>query len=440
MLLLMKNTGQIMGVSWDKSASPTLTRTDSAIGMVATAGVDSAIVRNDFDAAPIFREILEVTDIYSNVFVRIPKFYIKKTDGAGYKTWQISKRQYAGFYLPQCFWDFTNSRELPYIDIGKYKATRDGSNRLESKSGLAPLVNDNIVNFRTYAQNNNTGGLLGYQQLDIHVVDILQTLFYVEFATLNSQSIMAGFTTGQYNSSHTATVAENDVNRIILANAYATLFAVGQGVSIGTSLGGNQIFYGRSITAINVYDASNMAISFDGTTVNIAIGNILYNTGYINGFSSSITAKSGSVISNSTGYPCKYRGIESPWGDVWQFVDGLNINNWQSWICRNASNYQSNMFASPYEQLGYVNNNNNGYIIAMGHDIANPFAALPVTVGGSTSTYYTDYYYQYSDVRIALLGGSWSDGSYAGFSCWYLNNTSSHTLVSVGGRLLKKPL
>ena len=76
----------VYGVSWNKSSVPTLTRTDDAVGMVAAAGVDAGVVVNDFDTAEIFGEIAEVTDGAGNVFVRIPRFYIKKTDGAGYKT------------------------------------------------------------------------------------------------------------------------------------------------------------------------------------------------------------------------------------------------------------------------------------------------------------------------------------------------------------------
>jgi len=31
------------------------------------------------------------------VFMRIPKFYIRKTDGENIKTWQVSKTKYRGF-------------------------------------------------------------------------------------------------------------------------------------------------------------------------------------------------------------------------------------------------------------------------------------------------------------------------------------------------------
>lgn len=433
--------GKIYGVYWNKGSNPVMTRTEDAMGMTAAVGVDGQYVQNDFDKAQIYREIGPVTDTLGNVFIRIPKFYIRKMDGPGFKTWQISKTKYPGFYLPWCFWDFTNSKELPYIDVGKYKATLSADNKLESKPNLYPLISRHIVDFRTLARNNNTGGLLGYQQLDIHVVDVLQTLFYIEFATLDSQSIMQGFSTGRYTATETAQVAENNTNRIIVTNAVAGNYRVGQAISVGTSQGGNQVFYGRTITAIAPYDAANTAITFDGDPVNIAVGNMLYNTGWRNGFSANVAAASGSIVSNSDGkYPCVYRGIESPWGDVWQFVDGININERQSWVAKNAEQYASNVFTSPYEQLGYINHSADGYVTAMGFDPDRPFAPLPTAVSVSSSTFYADYYYQTTGQRIALVGGGWSSGAFAGVSCWYLNASSSSTFVNFGGRLLKKPL
>jgi hypothetical protein len=434
---------RVWGVSWNKGSNPTMTRTDSAVGLVANAGVDGSTPTNNFDSLPIFGEITQVTDTHGNTFIRIPKFYIKKTDGVGYKTWQVSKTNYSGYYLPQCFWNFTTGTELPYIDVGKYKASVSGG-KLQSVSGGFPYINDTIVNFRTFAKANNTGvaGTNGYQQLDIHVVDMLQTLFYIEFATLNSQAIMQGWANGQYTATHLATFATTNGNQIVVANATAALYAVGQPIGIGTTQGGNQVCYGRTITAINTYDAGDKAIVFDGAAVNIAIGNMLYNVGWKNGFSSGIAASSGSPVSNLSGLqPCCYRGIESPWGDIWQFVDGLNVNNDQAWICQNAASYASNVFASPYLKLAYANYGINDWASAMGYDPANPEAEFPVTGGGSSSTYYSDYYYQNSSGQyIALLGGDWGVGSGAGFSCWGLYGSSGFTVVYVGGRLLRKAL
>ena len=441
-ILIKQNVSRdIFGATWTKVSSPTLTRTDKAFGLVANAGVDFASVTNDFDSRPIWGEMEEVTDVLGNVFTRIPKVYIRKLNGASFRGWQISKHRHSGFYLPWCFWDFTNNKELPYYDHGKYKATKDASGRLESKPNLYPLVNDHLVNFRTFANNNNAGGLLGYQQLDIHVVDLLQALFYVEFATLNSQAVMQGYTTGQYSATHTATVAETGVNRIIVVNAHADLYRVGQAISVGTSQGGNEIFYGRTITAIDAYDASNKAVSFDGTPVNIAVGNMLYNTGWKNGFSrGTIAASTGCIVANDGKYPCVYRGIESPFGDVEQFVDGVNINEWQAWVTPNAADYASNVFASPYLQLGYINHSADGYITAMGHDANYPYAALPTAAGGGTATFYSDYYYQSTGQKIAVFGGRWSGAALAGASYWGLSAASSTATVTLGGRLIRKDL
>lgn len=432
MLLLMGNRAKIYGVSWTGASSPVLTRTDASVGMVAAAGVGTNAVVNNFDYAEIYRDIIDgVIDAYGNVFVRIPKFYIEKTAVGAARTWRISKQPFGNAYLPACF------ATANYVDIGKYNANKNGT-KLESKSGYAPYINDNIVNFRTFAQNNGAG----YYQMDIHVHDILRTLFYVEFATLNSQSIMAGWTNGQYTATHLATVAETGVNRIIVANAFAALYVVGQTISIGSTQGGNQVFYGRTITSIDVYDASNKAVSFDGGTVNIAIGNLLYNTGQISGFSSSIVAKSGSPVSNSNGlFPCSYRGVENPWGSVYQFADGVNIAaDYQAWVCRTPANYASNLFAAPYVQLGYSNANSDGYSEVMGFDAANPFAELPVTLGGASNTYYADYYYRAAGNRIAVLGGSWYNGALAGLSSWALTYASSSTVIYIGGRLLRTAL
>jgi hypothetical protein len=418
---------EIFGVKWDKGSVPTLTRTDDAANLTANAGVGFSSVTNDFDSKPIYGEIEQVEDALGNTFMKVPKCYCRDTDGVDHKQMQISKRRYPGFYLPYLFWDFANNKELDYVLIGKHQASLGAGNKLESKPNKYPLVGTNIVDFRTYAKNNNVDGLTGYQQNDIHWVNLLQKLMIIEFATLDIQSVMKGYTEGQYTSTHLATATETGVNRIIVANAHADLYRVGQAISVGTSQGGNQVFYGRTITAIEEYDADNKAIYFDGDPVDITTGNMLYNSGWKTGFSNQLLASSGSIVANDGKYPCVYRGIESPFGDVWEFVDGLNIDDRQAWICKNAANYASNLFASPYEQLGYVNHDTNGYIQSIGFDPNFPFAQLPTAITGSTTPtqYYGDYYYQDVGKRIARFGGYWSLFRFCGAFLLELDYSSS---------------
>jgi len=66
----------------------------------------------------------------------------------------------------------------------------------------------------------------------LHTIDVLRTLMFVEFATLNMQSVMYGFSNGYYGSAHVALVAETGVNRIVVTNAHGGTYRVGQTISI----------------------------------------------------------------------------------------------------------------------------------------------------------------------------------------------------------------
>ena len=442
-LNVMRSEKLIFGAYWDKSSNSALTRIDDAFGLIANVGVDGELVQNDFDRMPIFGEIHEVEDEYGNRFMRIPKFYIQKNAGENHLIKRVSKTRYPGFYLPWVFWDFENDQELDYFDIGKYKASLDDSSRLESKHEEHPLVSQNIVEFRDYAMNNNDAAadVKGYQQLDIHAFDVLTTLFHVEFATLDSQSIMSGFTSGPYDDNHTVSLTESGVNRVVVESATADQFVVGQSISIGTSRGSTSVVYGRTLTAINEVDGTTKEMVFEGDPIDVTVGNVVWSSGWKNGFSANIAASSGSIGDNNSGnYPMMYRGIESLWGDIYQFIDGVNFNDNQAWVAKDAEDYTSNVFASPYEKLAYKNATTNGYPTEMGWDPHHPFAEFPVETGGSPSSYYADYYYQNTGQRIARVGGYWNNGSNAGLSYGYLTDSSAYAYVIVGGRLLKKAL
>ena len=147
--------------------------------------------------------------------------------------------------------------------------------------------------------------------------------------------------------------------------------------------------------------------------------------------------KSGSETGTDKG-SVVYRGIEDLWGNVWQFFDGININNYQAYINYNPSTYASDVFDGDYQKLGYVNSSTSGsYITALGYDPKHPLVGLPTDVNGSSSTYMTDYYWTASDKRIALVGGAWTDTSYCGLWYWFLNYASSNVIAAIGARLLK---
>ena len=396
-----------------------ITRTDDSIGLITTATATS--ITSDFDNEEIYGEISEEVDTYGNVFIKIPKFWIKKTKKGNVWTYQISRtKQDSSYYLPACFYDETSGKIVSYILVGKYEASLGAGDKLESKSGKAPLVSKTITAFRGYAGNNNIlGEIEGYQQLDIHAVDILQTLFYVEFATFHSQSIMAGFTSGQYTATHLVSSASNKVITFQTAG-HAGNYRVGQTIDVGSSQGGRQRLTDARIVTV---DTTNNKITYEvvpGITQEkqtIISGDMVYNVGYLTGTTDSVgnNLSSGSPTSNSDGkYAMKYRGIENVWGNIYKFVDGVNINEHQAYVSRNATTYKIDKYDEDYVSLSYKNHNANGTVTKMGYDPNNPFIQMPISVTGTG--YYQDYYYQATSKRIVIFGGAWYGGSYAGMS------------------------
>jgi len=128
-----------------------------------------------------------------------------------------------------------------------------------------------------------------------------------------------------------------------------------------------------------------------------------------------------------------YRGIENIFGNIWQFVDGLNIKDNVAYICYKPSSYQVDKFDGDYSAVGYTNANSNGNPNKMGYDSNNPMVALPVVVGTSV---YGDYYWQNTGNRIARVGGFWAVGAFDGLFSWNLSDDSGNSVASIGSRLI----
>ena len=115
---------KVYGLRWD--GNTTYTRLEDAVGMKAKAGVGTTAVTNDFDNAEIYKDIVDVT-VDGNVFVKIPKFYIKKLVTGDTWEWYVSKdKKDNAYYLPECFKD-EEGNELDYVLIGKYDASLNGT-------------------------------------------------------------------------------------------------------------------------------------------------------------------------------------------------------------------------------------------------------------------------------------------------------------------------
>ena len=277
----------------------------------------------------------------------------------------------------------------------------------------------------------------GYCLLDYRWFAI-QLLYLVEYATFNSQSVLgSGYSSMRHNANDKALNAENNANRFIVNTTAGNAFIVGQQVKIGTYENSNSAT--RTITEINDYSENGVTgkeIVFDGDPLNITTSNVIWTGVQSAGQCDSLGMKSGCLI-NDNMHNVIYRGIEGILGNIFVFVDGINIKNRVPWICYNPTEYASDKFETPYQQLGYTNASSNGYVKTLGFDDEHPLFQFPTEIGGGTSTGTTDYYYQDSRNRVARVGGSSNSGAGCGLWYWSLNGASSSASWYCGARVLK---
>lgn len=436
----------------EQNSSSAWERIGASVGKVANATKNGDSVTNDFDSIYPWSDIItcnldpstnEITAFLGDptfsfdgsngeVMTRIPEFYWKRYVKDGYEYILVSRYNLADFHRSSEFF------------IGRYDSSYDGT-KMHSITGTTPEVNRNIGWFRS--ESKSVGDK--WCQLDFHYF-LLQMLYLVEYADYNSQNKLGnGITTCRVNDTDKALVAENGVNRIILETARANYFIVGQQVSIGTSSAWNwNVAKNRTITKIEDYssdDITGKAIYFDGDPVNIVIGNCLWSTGQMSGHCDTLGMQSG-CLSNDGKHAIIYRGIENIFGNVFQWVDGLNFNDYQAYLCTNPEEYVSDVFTSPYKKLGYIcvkpdegaaNTQKEGYLKSLGYDVQNPLVSLPTEVGGSNSSYMCDYCYINNGKKVARVGGFYNYGAVAGLWCWHMRYTSSNASYLAGGRLLK---
>lgn len=188
-----------------------------------------------------------------------------------------------------------------------------------------------------------------------------------------------------------------------------------------------------------------MLVEFADNNVQSKIGR-----GYCDGNSGSLKTGSCNSIPNLTGRPSGtdgkvdvvWRGIEGLWGNVWEWVDGVNWNNGSYYVCNDPSKYADDT-ASNYAKLSYTGATNwsSSYITEEGLDSGNnPHVMLPAAAGsGSESTYMCDGCWSSTGWRVFRHGGDWATGSICGLFAAFLNSPSSASSAGIGSRLLYIP-
>ena len=137
----------------------------------------------------------------------------------------------------------------------------------------------------------------------------------------------------------------------------------------------------------------------------------------------------------------RYRGIENPFGHIWKYTDGANIQVTTGdaglsilWTTDDPSNFSDTSYTG-YDKKGNICRTN-GYAkkMLLGED----GDIVATEVGGSSSTYWCDYYYTNTSanrMQVARVGGSADDGSYAGLASVYTHYAPSDAYRHLGSRL-----
>lgn len=182
----------------------------------------------------------------------------------------------------------------------------------------------------------------------------------------------------------------------------------------------------------------------DWTNFNNA--NPLIPCGYTNEFGNGSGEKA-YVVKNASGgthatlMANRYRGIETPFGHIWKYTDGANIQVTTGdaglsilWTTDDPSNFSDTSYTG-YDKKGNICRTN-GYAkkMLLGED----GDIVSTEVGGSSSTYWCDYYYTYTSanrMQVVLVGGRADHGSFAGLANVAARDAPSDAYRDVGSRL-----
>lgn len=182
----------------------------------------------------------------------------------------------------------------------------------------------------------------------------------------------------------------------------------------------------------------------DWTNFNNA--NPLIPCGYTNEFGNGSGEKA-YVVKNASGgthatlMANRYRGIENPFGHIWKYTDGANIQVTTGdaglsilWTTDDPSNFSDTSYTG-YNKKGNICRTN-GYAkkMLLGED----GDIVATEIGGSSSTYWCDYYYTNTSanrMQVVLVGGRADYGSNAGLACVAASHAPSAAYRNVGSRL-----
>ena len=160
-----------------------------------------------------------------------------------------------------------------------------------------------------------------------------------------------------------------------------------------------------------------------------------------------LTTGSCNSVPNLTGRPAGtdgttgviYRGIENPWGNIWECVDGIQYQSGNCYICTDYTKYKHDN-TDDYTKINYTISTSfsNQYISKMGLDENYPWLFMPTEANGTETTGYCDKVWCGNNTNFKVLynSGCWYMGSGSGIFLTNFNSTSATKYVENGSRIM----
>lgn len=490
-LLNLHKDGKKYGVhfdNYDVTPSSNGTRLFDAVGMTAAPSTNAVRAVNDFDGKGCFAylevngsvdengdfQVQYIKDIdnefsrtkYDTWCLYLTQYVYRKFDSNGEDT-VISDTRHSAEWLPEGGAIRPDGTIRPFVAIAKYMSGDNADGVASSISGVSPKnysFQSSLTKFRAKGTQ--------YCAETSQDSERMTRLMEIAFATRHSQSVMAGC--NWWWTQATATVQENNAERIIISKSAAKEFVVGGTVSIGnanslTSEGKANNDRGLSglhakankvkITKIEDYDSNNAAVYVDnggqkfstaptsvsGVTCETIISTMPWNTGGCD----EVLGSCGSPVSNTSGKePYILFGVEMSsgfWEPKGNTVMKIENHVMRPYICYDCTKMTTaGATTDDWIALGYAIPDNKGswkYISKLGYSADDPEVRYPVEVAATSSTGYADGLYTENlettgDSQREVLGSGYlCGGTLVGRRLAYLGNGLSLSHWDFAARL-----
>lgn len=341
-------------------------------------------------------------------YLTVPVVYDLQDKGVGYHlrkaNYYVTAKHHVGFRLHPAFYD-ENGNEVDYILLPAFEGS------IFDTSANAYLMNDEQV-------------MTASEDLMCSIAGVKPASGLTQNLTRPNVEQMAKNRGAGWHSYNIKAVSANQMLMLVELGMFNTQTGISNGV----------VFIPDN--------ASYNCSSLTGSTTSL---------GNASGKAPSTINEKGGVTTTETANgktSVSYRGMENPWGNIWDFVYGINIwgngqmNGGEPYICSDF-NYDESKNNGNYEGAGFYLTNVNGYVSAFGYSQKYDWLFLPSEALGNSSLPVGDYAYITANLnayRIARLGGGWrAGGASAGGFYWGLTYGVGGRVRLIGGRLVYVP-